>query len=339
MPRAADGVVTVSYRPLATMDELHILLLAAVASQVTDTASLEPVFSLPATVITKELNALDAYGLARRVEGSWMATDRGQHIAEVWEAFNRRTFLEIPSTTHSWRLGPGDFSIAEMIRDAAEINRIADGYNVSDADAAIKFLDDRRNAADTFAALVRNWQSARTDIKHGAFAEFLAFDCVRVAETDDALNRLGDLLAAAVDETARQQATKTSSATAAPFLNGDGKDRKSLQSSGQDVLKQYESMRRDQRKQNWDIAKKKAICEAWLLGKWLIESCDTLRDSFQSEPAAFMFSSTVPLPQPESLKPTTIPPLVAAQPLQSKQTAAPMQEEGVMRTIFRWLFG
>ena len=117
MATAAEGVVSVSYRPLATMDELHVLLLAAVSVQTNDACSLEQLFSLPSNVVVKELAILEAYGLAQKVGDKWMATSRGQRLDRV-EHFSTTVAKPMYETSgRQWLLGPGEFSVDEMIRD------------------------------------------------------------------------------------------------------------------------------------------------------------------------------------------------------------------------------
>lgn len=84
MSTVADGTVTVSYRPLTTMDDLHVLLLAAVARHAGGVSLLEQVFSLPPNVLVKEMAVLESYGLVERLGDEWTATKRGQRIAAVW---------------------------------------------------------------------------------------------------------------------------------------------------------------------------------------------------------------------------------------------------------------
>ena len=60
----------------------------------------------------------------------------------------------------------------------------------------------------------------------------------------------------------------------------------------------------------------------------------SLMDAFNTEPAAFVFRSTVPFVQPEILKKPT------ARCAEAPPAAKPKQEEeGVLRSLFRWLFG
>lgn len=80
MSTSGEGIISVSYRPLATMDELHVLLLAAISVQTNDVPLLEKVFSLPSNVVLKELAILEAYGLAQKAGDKWKPTDRGQRL-------------------------------------------------------------------------------------------------------------------------------------------------------------------------------------------------------------------------------------------------------------------
>lgn len=334
MPIVANGAVCVSYRPLTTMDDLHVLLLTAVAMENTDLVPLEQMFSLPANVIAKELAVLEAYGLAEKVNGTWTATSRGRRITAVWTSFNRRGATEVAATGQQWLLGSGEFTVDEMIRDRSEINDLARGFGITDTVSAVKYLEDRRRAAERFESFLVDWSRTRSDTKHGVFAEAIVFDSVKVAETAEALSRLEELFAANVNEVVGR-CTPAQAAEAHPFRDGQSDAAELLRKSAQDVLKRFDEARRNQRKVNQKIAQAKATCEAWLAGAWLTANVDSLRDVFDAEPAAFVFSSTVPLAAPEATKR----PKAAPRPPRLRPTAEQKHEEGVLRSLFRWLFG
>lgn len=335
MSTAADGVITVSYRPLTTMDELHILLLAAVTVESADPLPLGQVFSLPGNVISKELAVLEGYGLVQGAGGKWAATSRGRQVIAVRAAFRDRGEAEVRATGRQWLLGPGDFSVDEMVRDMVEIETLARGFGVGDPGSAVKFLDDRRKAAQGFEAFVLGWPSrVRGDAKHGTFGEALVSENLKLAETDGALGRLEELLATRIGEVVEQ-----STVSEADRIQTNGvekaEDAASVRKRGQGVMKQFEDARRDQRRQNQHLSQVKMTCEALLAGQWLAANVAPLGAAFNSEPAAFVFRSTVPLVEPEvPRKPvTTRPPSPPPSP-KPKQ-----EEEGIVRTLFRWLFG
>jgi hypothetical protein len=331
MATVANGVVSVSYRPLTTMDELHILLLAAVAVQTSERPPLEQVFSLPRNVIAKELAVLEGYGLAQKGDGKWAATARGRQVTAVWTSFNNRGTTEVAATGRQWLLGPGEFSVDEMIRDWPEINDAGRGFGIAEAGSAVKYLEDRRKAAERFESFVVDWPRTRGDTKHGEFAESLVFDVVKVAETDEALLRLEELFAANVDEVVGH-CTPVQAAVGHADGDGKGNAAESLRKRGDDVLKRFEEARRSQRKVNQKLAQAKATCEAWLAGEWLVAHLGSLRSVFEAEPAAFVFRSTVPLAAPEVQWST------AARAPRSLAAAVPKQDEGILRSLFRWLF-
>ena len=68
------------------MDELHILLLAALSAQANDSSLLGQVFSLPNNVVVKELAALKTYGLAQEADDAWLLQVGGQQLTAVWNA-------------------------------------------------------------------------------------------------------------------------------------------------------------------------------------------------------------------------------------------------------------
>jgi len=109
----------------------------------------------------------------------------------------------------------------------------------------------------------------------------------------------------------------------------------SIRKNRQDVLKRFEDARRTRRRQNQHLAKVKITCEALLAGQWLSANVGSLVDAFNLEPAAFVFKSSVPFGQPEAPKKPDAPRAPTPSP-----TAKPTQkEEGVLRSLFRWLFG
>lgn len=335
MVTAVDGVISVSYRPLTTMDELHVLLLAAVSVQTTDLPQLEQVFSLPGNVVAKELAVLEAYGLARMACGKWAATSRGKQITAVWTTFHNGGEAEVRTTGRQWLLGPGEFAVDEMVRDKDEIEALARSFGVADAGSAVKYLEDRRCAAERFEAFVLGWPlQAPEDTKHGVFAEALINDNVKLAETDEALMRLEELLATRIGEVVARYTEKS---TGVQDI-GDGKAEDtaaSIRNNAQDVMKTFENVRRTQRRQNQGLARVKMTCEALLAGQWLSAHVGALVDTFNMEPAAFVFRSTVPLVQPDAPNYPTAPCAPSPPP-----SAKPKhEEEGVLRSLFRWLFG
>lgn len=101
---------------------------------------------------------------------------------------------------------------------------------------------------------------------------------------------------------------------------------------GQDLLSKFDTVRRSQRRTNQRIAKVKMACESILAGQWLSSALGSLDEAFATEPAAFVFRSTVPLLEPCLEKRASAPP--------HKPSPEPkQQEDGALRSLFRWLFG
>ncbi|MFO0819268.1 MAG: hypothetical protein U1A77_15075 [Pirellulales bacterium] len=336
MATAVEGIVSVSYRPLATMDELHILLLAAVWAQTNDLSLLELVFSLPTNVVVKELAVLEEYGLVKKVDARWSATRRGLRLAGVWNAFHKQVEIEVQSSGRQWLLGPGEFAVDEMIRDKDEIEALARSYGTADAGSAVKFLEERRRAAEEFEAFVVAWPSrSYSDTANGEFAETLVFNLLTLAETDEALARLEGLLITHIGEVV-DRVNKT--VVAAVHTENEGKLENAaatIHKRGNDLMKKFENERRFQRRLNQNLAKIKMTCEAILVGQWLSANFGALVDAFNTEPAAFVFRSTVPFMQPEAPeKPTA-----KRAPNPTSATRPKQEEEGGLRSLFRWLFG
>ncbi len=336
MATAVEGIISVSYRPLATMDELHILLLAAVSVQTNDLSLLEQVFSLPRNVVVKELAVLEAYGLAQKVGVHWSATRRGLQLAAVWNTFHKQVEIDVQTSGRQWLLGPGEFVVNEMIRDKDEIEALAHSYGTADSGSAVKFLEERRRAAEEFEAFVAAWPSlAQSDTEHGEFDETLVFSNLKLAETDETLARLEELLITHISEVVDR---RNNPDMAAGRANGDGKVEDAaatIRQRGNDVMKKFDNERRSQRRLNQNLAKVKMTCEAILAGQWLSANLGSLMDAFNTEPAAFVFRSTVPFMQPEAPKKPT----AKRAPNPTPTTQPKQEEEGVLRSLFRWLFG
>ena len=338
MTTAADSVVLVSYRPLATMDELHLLLLAAVSGQGAGVSLLEKVFSLPEKVVVRELGVLEQYGLAQKSDNTWMATSRGGRLIAVWNSLQCQTEVKVQANAGSWLLGPGEFAPDQMIRDQDEIEALARHLGVADAGLAVSFLNERRRVADRFESFVLEWSSqVLGGESQGVFGETLLFDNLPLAETEQALTRLEELLARRIGEVVdRFKETEVADVHA----NGNGKTEDaaaSMRKNGQDVMKKFVDAQRTQHRQNQRLAKLKMTCEAFLAGHWLLTNVGALRETFKTEPAAFVFNSTVPLVEPEPPK-KKIPP-VRHLPSPATPKLPKHEEEGLLRSVFRWLFG
>lgn len=299
-------------------------------------ALLEQVFSLPSNVITKELGVLQGYGLALKVGETWTATRRGQRLASVWNTLQQRGGADVRASGRHWLLGPGEFPVDEMIRDKGEIETLARNFGVADTGSAVKFLEERRGAAERLETFVREWPPREPgDTKHGIFAEALVFDLVKLAETDEALTRLEELLASHIGVVVGRRKEVENAEVQA---NGDRKAEDavaSLRKDGQEIMKKFENERRTQRRQNQHLAKVKMICEVQLAGQWLSTRIGSLMDAFNTEPAAFVFSSTVPFVQPTAPNKPTAP----RAPISPPAAKPKQEEEGVLRSLWRWLFG
>lgn len=336
MAPVAEGVVSVLYRPLATMDELHVILLAAISEQTNDLSLLEKVFSLPRNVVVKELTVLEAYGLAQTAGDNWTATLRGQRLNSIRTMFQNRCEVDLPANGRQWLLGPGEFCADEMSRDKAEIEAQARTLGVADIASALKFLDERRRATEEFEAFMQRWPSqSQANNKKGKVGEEAVIESIKLAETDESLERLEELLATHIGQVA---ARFEESHRANVDANGDDATKDaiaSLRKNGQDSMKKFDEARRTQRRRNQQVATVRMICEALIAGQWLAANAKPLADAFNTEPAAFIFRSSVPLMQPETPKKPPTPRVSSPPP-----TAKPKQEEeGVLRSLFRWLFG
>lgn len=335
MAAAAEGVISVSYRPLTTMDELHVLLLAAVSVQTADLPFLEQVFSLPSNVVATELAVLEAYGLTEKADGKWMATRRGQQIAAVRAALQNRGEAEVRATARQWRLGPGEFAVDEMIRDKKEIDALARDYGITDERWAETFLGQRRQVAESFETFVIEWPLPRPENSNaGDFGEDALFNNLRLAESDVALQRLKMLLATRIDEVLGRSRDVGAAKGVRTGVDTGVAVSAAMVHKGQDVMKRFDDASRTQRMANKRICKMQVACESLLVRQWLSTAFDSLLRAFDAEPAAFLFKSTVPYVEPAAPE-TPSATVVQAPPVTPKTK---QEKEGVLRLLFRWLF-
>lgn len=269
-----EGIVTVTHRPIMTMDPLHVLLLASVIGQRSETPFIAQVFSLPSEVVEKELIFLETYGLTRKSGDCWSATDQGEKLISIWSYLQYRGETVLQTNCRKWLLGPGEFVADEMIRDRDEIETVARRFGLNRTDAAVRFLEDRRDVASRFDELVLAWPSKTKDQKKfGLFTEFLVFQNIGLAETHEALRRLEELFEAQIYEVIRRAREM---APAKGNADGDGSpvlDPATLERRGQEERKKFLDERRIQRKRNSELTERRIACEALLAGQWL-SGCD-----------------------------------------------------------------
>lgn len=331
MPAAAEGVVAIDYRPLATMDELQLLLLVAVAAGPGNEPQLAGIFSLPESVIAEELGRLAAYGLATKHRRSWRPTDRGERVTAVWNALACSSTHEIVTDDRQWRLGPGEFTVEEIVRDRAEIDAYAKDFAIPGADAAAEFLAERRRRAAKFESFVAQWPvSAAAAEERGEFAHTTLFENLKSAESEEALATAERLLATHVDKVVSGvERLRTRGGT-------DGReDPAGARRRGKELSEAFKRERRAQHRTNRRTAQTTMICEAILARRWLVKAYPSLTEAFDAEPAAFVLKSTVPLAAARTEKPQGEPrsrPRAAATPPQQ-------EEEGMLSSLFRWWFG
>jgi hypothetical protein len=312
MSTNGEECVIVSYRPLATLDALHRLLLAAVTAQTVDVALLADVFSIPERVVGKELSRLALYGLAEESEGLWSATKRGRMIVNVWECFGRRSDGLIRSVGQPWVLGPGTFAIDARIRDRAQIIAMAGDLGITEMPSAIGFLHERWTAEDGVRSFLKQWPREWDQDADGVFGEVLIFAAVHSAENDEAIAELEELLdrnvRVAFDRLRGSRATEEA---------GDHRSTervdvsvKELKEADKEVRKTFRRNRGARRHENQKTMRKRAICEALLMSEWVSANAIALRDAFEEDPSAFQFTSRVPLPafdQPPGEPPVSAP--------------------------------
>lgn len=336
MDSGDDGVINVSYRPLATLDGLHAPLLAASATQPSDVVLLERIFSLPANVVAKEMDILGSYGLVRMNGLAWKATSRGLRLVKVWDAFEGRCEIDVKAIGREWLLGPGEYALDELIRDVEEVEALARKLGVGDAASALGFLNERRKAAENLEAFLTSLPLRRDgETKDGPWDEVPFFDRVGLAETDEALTRLRDALGSHLDaQIGGRRGGREAGAQGDGLEGRTGCDLGRIERS-RGIMKRFDKEARAQRTRNRHLSEAKTLCEGRLAGMWLVSALGPLSDAYRAEPAAFVFRSSVPRREMETkmLRPA------APTPAPTPDPVLPRREEGLLRSLIRWLFG
>lgn len=173
------------------------------------------------------------------------------------------------------------------------------------------------------------------DAGRDIFAEAIVLGSLRLAETDEALTRLEELLATHISEIVECYEENKSAGVHAIGVEKAEEAQESIRKDGQEVMERFKDARRTQRRQNQQLAKVKMTCEALLTGKWLSANIGSLVDAFNAEPAAFVFSSTVPFVPPEAPKKPAAPGVSSPPPAIKPKK----EDDGIFRSLFRWLFG
>jgi hypothetical protein len=90
-----NGTVKIRYRPIETMDRLHVLLAGAATLEDSSFDSISTLFSLPVRIIKKECAVLEIYGIGRMSDGCFRLTDRGADVLSTWHLMGKNDSLDI----------------------------------------------------------------------------------------------------------------------------------------------------------------------------------------------------------------------------------------------------
>jgi hypothetical protein len=302
--------IVVRYLPIKTMDRLHILLLDSVSQGGVSSVSISRIFSLPVKMIEKEMLVLELYGYCVSNFEGYSLSERGNEVVSVWNSFNKSEAIEIVAAKH-WKLGVGEFAMPSKAKDFSAIRTRAKQIGIESSQQAFDYVEQRRKALGRHEKFI---SKARTEM--GNATEdwlLLATEIISRLEDADHEDAISDL-----DALLRLH-LKTADDNSGTFQN-----KRSM------LLEQFDKSEKAKWIKNKEIAEVSSICEALLAEDWLAKSAPNFSQCFQREPAAFVFSSTVPYRSPVAKKEPAI---------RVSLNNPPTESEGLLRSFFRWLTG
>ena len=198
--------------------------------------------------------------------------------------------------------------------------------------SAIRFLDERRKAAEQFEAFLLSWPP-KNDSPQSVFTEQPVMDAVELAECDETLNRLEKTFRSHVSTIVKQEKERR---TVPVEANGENatNDSSSIEYQVEQAIEQFNKTRKHKKYRNLQTARIKSVCETSLSRRWLLGVSEGLAAVFDDEPSAFVFQSTVPIFVEQKARKEK----AVARP-KARRTAATQEDEGLVRSFFRWLLG
>ena len=310
-----NGTVKIRYRPIETMDRLHVLLAGSATLEDSSFESISTLFSLPTRIIKKECTVLETYGIGRMSDGCFRLTDRGADVLSTWHLMGQNDSLDIETSAKAWTLGPGSFEVPGTIRDFQGCKHYARQYEISDAVEAGKFIRRRHELEIELEAFLAcapaPLERDEKEQKWTMNAEAI-IGKIGIAESNDSIDRLKEMLHSLFK------------------IHDDGGE-KFIQQK-QSLLEAFNEQSIKRSRENRRLVQVKAACESLLIRDWLRQSAVQLLDRFDDEPGAFIFDSSVPVVVMAD-KPRT-----EARPQQSAPRTTAKQE-GLLRSLFRWFTG
>lgn len=315
-----NGTVTIRYRPLETMDRLHVLLAESATLENSSVDYMESLFSLPSSVIRKECAILEGYGIGQTSDGYFRLTDRGVEVLTTWNLLGKTDSVEIETSAKEWSLGPGSFRVPGTIRDFRGCKQLAKQHGVTTKADAKKFIGKRQAAEIELEIFLekapKTWHGGKHKWTSNAEA---IIGKISVAESNDAIDDLRDLLHSL-------------------FKRHDDKSDK-FKEQRDSLLDKFNKRANEQRRENRRFADVKISCESLLLREWLSRSASHLLERFEDEPGAFAFDSSVEVAL-ETYKPKTKTRLKQNVPKKTRTSPKePPKSEGLLRSLFRWFTG
>jgi hypothetical protein len=308
-----NGTVTIRYRPIETMDRLHVLLTGAATLEDSSFDTMATLFSMPSRIIKKECAVLEGYGIGRISDECFRLTDRGAVVLSTWNYMGKTDSLNVETSAEAWMLGPGNFCVPGTIRGFQGCTQQAEKQGINTLVEATAFIGRQHKSEITVSGFLdtasQAWNNGHSNwTGHGE----AIIAKVGIADSNHAIDSLRGLLLALFD------------------LKNDESDE--FLDDKNSLLGTFDDQCKLKRRDNKQLAIGRGACESLLIRDWLSRAADHLLERFEDEPGAFAFTSSVPVAV-EADKPKT-----RHQPDQTPRQQ-PQKSEGFLRSLFRWFTG
>ena len=329
MSNTESGTVTIRCRLLEMVDPLHLLLLQAVSEtqlleNIADKKKLtvqmeefSQIFSMPKTILEKELDMLGHFGLLTRTEHcAWQPSLQCNFLLKVYAKFKYAQELTISTNSEDWLIGDGTFCYDEAIHTIDLAHYTAKRFDIQDSHTAKSFLEERRRHENDFERFIPPPFNGRNI---NLFTNMLSN-----AITCEMLKHLENQFLLRIDEFAKNHTSSVGGT-------------KSISKQCEIARKEFYNKHREQSAQNHHNVVTTSCCEILLIEQWLKQTDDDLHRFFCDSLGIFVFESNVPLTATrQQEKECTKPDLQRRSEVPGKTSE---QKGSVITAFFRWLFG
>ena len=241
------GKIVVRYRPLHSMDRLH-LYVANAALEGVSVEQMSELFSLPVRVIRKELETLEAFGFGQVAGSSFELSKRAREVLSVWRLMDRSDHMEVETSSQQWVLGPGEFSAPENSHCFQSCSIKAKQLGIASA----------KTAGDQ----VRHLRRCRAEL-----SEFFKTEARMFAKDDvQDVQQQADSILAKLDIACDNKSIERLERSFASLLDCTGIERGEQKA---EYLSIFSNKAKVQRQENRKLAAKREAGVALLLSEWL----------------------------------------------------------------------